>query len=76
MIVSNDLSLRPWGNSLTKTTERQRVVDLCSRVANIPTTGGHRADRVLLVLADKLDCEATVPESRSTAPAGESIVSD
>ena len=30
---------------------------LCRRAASIPTTGGHRADRVLLDLADRLERE-------------------
>ncbi len=35
------------------------------RLAGIPTSGGHRADRILLALADKLEREASEAMRRS-----------
>jgi hypothetical protein len=45
---------------MSKTTHFRKVADLCRRVAAIPTSGGHRADRALLALAGKLDREAAM----------------
>ena len=36
------------------------MAELCRRLASIPTSGGHRADRVLRALAGKLDREAAL----------------
>lgn len=58
--------IAPVGKLLTmsKATDPQRIAELCRRVAAIPTSGGHRADRALLTLAGKLDREATALEHR------------
>jgi len=39
---------------LAKATDLRRTADLCKRLADVPTTGGHRADQVLNALAEKL----------------------
>jgi hypothetical protein len=38
--------------------ELRRMANLYRRVAKIPTSGGHRADRILLALAERLDRDA------------------
>src|SRR6516162_29901 len=45
---------------MTGARQFREAAELCRRVAAIPTSGGHRADRALLVLAEKLDREAIV----------------
>jgi hypothetical protein len=49
---------------MSNTTHFQKVADLCRRVAAIPTSGGHQADRTLLALASKLDREAAMLDGR------------
>jgi hypothetical protein len=46
----------------------RQIAKLCRRLANIPTSGGHRADRVLQALADKLDREASFAEPPALQP--------
>jgi hypothetical protein len=43
---------------MSKAQHLKKTADLYRRLAAIPTSGGHRADSVLLALADKLDHEA------------------
>jgi hypothetical protein len=43
---------------MNKATDLRRMADLCRRMAAVPTSGGHCADRQLLLRADKLDREA------------------
>jgi hypothetical protein len=43
---------------MNKANDLRRVADLCKRMAKVCTSGGHRADRRLLTLADRLDCQA------------------
>jgi hypothetical protein len=43
---------------MQQATDPRQLADLCRRLANVPTSGGYRADRVLNELADKLDREA------------------
>jgi hypothetical protein len=38
---------------------------MCGRAAEIPTQGGHNADRVLLTLAEALEREADQLEERA-----------
>jgi hypothetical protein len=47
---------------MQQATDPRQIAKLCRRLANIPTSGGHRADRVLQALADKLDHEASFAE--------------
>jgi hypothetical protein len=45
----------------------REIARLCRRMASIPTSGGHRTDRVLLELAEELESkerESAEPESR------------
>jgi hypothetical protein len=44
--------------AMQQTSDPRQLADLCRRVANIPTSGGHRADRVLQALANQLEQEA------------------
>jgi hypothetical protein len=43
------------------------LLDLCRRMAAIPTSGGHGADRALLTLASKIDREAATPDTKEAA---------
>jgi hypothetical protein len=43
---------------MQQTSDPRQLAELCRRLASVPTSGGHRADRVLFALADKLDREA------------------
>lgn len=43
---------------MDRATDLRRLADLCNRMAEIPTSGGHSADRWLLTLAEKLRREA------------------
>jgi hypothetical protein len=47
---------------MSTTTDHKRTADLYRRLASIPTSGGYRADRELLALADKLDSEIAISE--------------
>jgi hypothetical protein len=49
------------------------MAQLCRRLASVPTSGGHRADRVLQALAGKLEREAALAE---TQPAREADGND
>jgi hypothetical protein len=42
---------------MSKELHLRKLADLYRRMASIPTSGGHRADRALVVLAAKLDRE-------------------
>ena len=42
---------------MDRATDLRRLADLCKRMAEVPTSGGHRADRRLLTLAERLDRE-------------------
>jgi hypothetical protein len=46
----------------------RKQADLYRRIASIPTEGGRREDRVLLVIADNLEREAAAFEERNAAP--------
>jgi hypothetical protein len=46
----------------------RQLAKLCRRLANVPTSGGHRADRVLHALAEKLDQEAALAERLAAEP--------
>jgi hypothetical protein len=41
----------------------RQFAKLCRDVAGIPTTGGHHADRALLILADKLYRQAAIADA-------------
>jgi len=41
--------------SMREHKERRDLAELCRRLARVPTSGGSRADRVLLALAEQLD---------------------
>ena len=43
---------------MNRASDLRRLADLCKRMAEVPTSGGHRADRRLLTLAERLDREA------------------
>jgi hypothetical protein len=45
----------------------RRQASLYRRIASIPTEGGRREDRVLLVIADNLEREAAALEERDAA---------
>jgi hypothetical protein len=45
---------------MSRTTDHKRASDLYRCLASIPTSGGYRADRELLALADKLDREIAI----------------
>jgi len=47
---------------MSKPTDLKRTADLYRRLASIPTSGGYRADQVLLALADKLDREISTSD--------------
>jgi hypothetical protein len=40
---------------------------LCRRAASVPTTGGHKSDRILLDLAEQLEREAAALAPRDPA---------
>ena len=42
----------------------RQIAELCRRLASIPTSGGHRADRALHVLAGKIEHEAGLAGER------------
>jgi hypothetical protein len=46
------------GGLMSRVTDLRRMADLCKRMASIRTSGGHEANRRLLVLADSLGREA------------------
>jgi hypothetical protein len=50
---------------MNKTTDLRRTANLCKRVAEIRTSGGHRTDRRLLTLAERLDYEAARLEGQT-----------
>ena len=52
---------------MDRATDLRRLADLCNRMAEIPTSGGHSADRWLLTLAEKLRREAAFLNDQ-TAP--------
>jgi len=54
---------------MPQATDPGQLAKLCRRLANIPTSGGHRADRVLQALADKLDREASFAQRTAPEPA-------
>jgi hypothetical protein len=58
---------------MTKAFELRQTADLCKRLAEIPTNGGHRVDQVLNVLAEKLyreadEVESTILKAKKFAP--------
>lgn len=53
---------------MNKVTDLRRMADLCKRMAAVPTSGGHCADRQLLTLADQLDREAGELEGQAVGP--------
>jgi hypothetical protein len=52
---------------MNRATNLRQMADRCRRMAAVPTSGGHCADRQLLILADKLEHEAAGLEGQ-TAP--------
>lgn len=55
-------------SAMPEATDPRQLAELCRRLANVPTSGGHRADRVLVALADKLDREAPSVERPAFEP--------
>ena len=53
--------------AMPRATHLRKTAELCRQLAGIPTSGGHRADRVLLALAEKLEREAIAIERLDTA---------
>jgi hypothetical protein len=53
---------------MQQTTAPWQIAKLCRRLANIPASGGHRADSVLHALADKLDRETSFAEPPAREP--------
>ena len=51
---------------MTDTAELRTKARLCRLAASVPTTGGTRADRVLIALAERLEREAIVLEQLET----------
>jgi len=41
-----------------KSARQRQQADLCRQIADIPTEGGRREDRVLVTIADKLERQA------------------
>ena len=58
----------PLELGMAKTSDPREIAQLYRRLARVPTSGGHRADRELLALAEKLDGEATASEQQCAAP--------
>ena len=56
---------------MDRANDLRRLANLCKRMAEVPTSGGHRADRRLLTLADRLDREAA-ELGRDATPARDS----
>jgi hypothetical protein len=54
--------------AMQQATDPRQLAELCRRLANVPTSGGHRADRVLHALAAKLDHEAALAERMTAEP--------
>ena len=52
---------------MPEVTQLRKKAELCRRLASIPTSGGHLADRALLPLAEKLDREAIKTEHPAAA---------
>jgi len=47
---------------MSKAADLRRTADQYRRLASVPTTGGRRADQLLLVLAEELDRKAETLE--------------
>jgi hypothetical protein len=60
------LNINYW--AMQQATDPRQLAELCRRLANVPTSGGHRADRVLYTLAAKLDREAVLAERMIAEP--------
>jgi hypothetical protein len=58
---------------MNRATDLRRIANLCRRVAAVPTAGGHRADRLLVTLAEQLDHEAAMLEGQ-TEPSSDATV--
>ena len=52
---------------MSRIAELRQRADLCRRVASVPTEGGRREDRVLLIIADRLEREAAELEKSEAA---------
>jgi hypothetical protein len=52
---------------MNRAIDLRRKAGLYKRLAEIPTTGGHHADRPLLVIAEELESEAEELESEIPA---------
>jgi hypothetical protein len=50
---------------MNRAIDLRRKARLYKRLAEIPTTGGHHADRILVVLAEELEGEAEELESEA-----------
>jgi hypothetical protein len=55
---------------MNKVADLRGMADLCKRMAAVPTSGGHCADRQLITLADKLDHKAAKLEVETKPPSG------
>ena len=56
--------------------ELRRGAALCRRMASIPTAGGHRADRILVQLAQKLEHAAREAEQAQLARGDDAATPD
>ena len=54
-------------------TELRRKAALFRRMANVPTTGGHRADHHLLTLAEKLERQAAELDRGNMASSAQEV---
>jgi hypothetical protein len=54
---------------MPKATHLRQQAELYRRIANIPTDGGRREDRVLLTIADRLERQAAALERRDVQAA-------
>ena len=50
---------------MNRATDLRRMAELCKRMAAVPTSGGHRTDRLLVTLAEQLDYEAARLEGQT-----------
>jgi hypothetical protein len=58
-----DSPMKSAKHLISRIAELRQIADRCRQAARVPTKGGHRTDRVLLRVADKLEREATALEA-------------
>jgi hypothetical protein len=61
---------------MNRAADLRRKANLYKRLAKVPTSGGHRSDRLLLTLADELDREAEELETEISGASRDRARSD